>query len=550
MRIKKKKLIGELLVESKVLNDDDLSRALEKQKSDGTQIGKVIISSVPDAEEAVTVALSGQLDIPMADLDHIKPSPGILASVSESLARKHIIFPLERTGDGAKIAMSDPLDLSAIEELTIRLSCEIEPVIASESRIMRAIEDHYSFLRRQDDAMQAHYPAPGKADRENIYARENAVKYGSKPPPVSKLVDTIINRAIRDRASDIHIEPEENNLRIRHRIDGVLFKVTAPSKKLERSIVSRIKIMAQLDISETRLPQEGRFKSISGTKPVEFRVSTFPTIYGESVVIRILNPDSIFAGLEQTGLCASALDNFRRSVSARQGIVVVTGPTGSGKTTTLYAALNMINSSQKNIVTIEDPVEYRLEYVRQTQVNLKTGLTFARGLRSMLRQDPDIIMVGEIRDNETAQIAIRAAMTGHLVLSTMHTNDSAGVVTRLMDLGVEPRLISSTLRGVLAQRLVRKICKNCKTISDKSEPSFYRGRGCLRCMGSGYYGRTGIFEYLQVDENVVEMILNGSGSPRISESVHGSGSFRSMHDDGVEKVRNGVTTLEELENII
>ncbi len=552
--VRKKKLIGAILVEAKALDKDDLSKALLKQKSNGARLGKVITSMGLCSEETVTIALSKQLGVPMANLDEVKPSSEILDRISENLAIKHAVFPMEKVENVVKIAMAEPQDLSAIEELTTILGCEIEPFIASESRIIQAIDDHYSIA-----GCKTRYPASQKKVTGSFFARENSESYNSDPLPVSQLVDAIINRAIRDRASDIHIEPEENDLGMRHRIDGSMFKVPAPPKNLEQSIVSRIKILAKLDISETRLPQEGHFKFSTDFKSIELRVSTFPTIYGEAVVVRILDPDSVFAGLEETGLACATLENFQRAIFSRQGIVITTGPTGSGKTTTLYATLGMINSSKINIVTIEDPVEYSLKNVRQTQVNLKTGLTFARGLRSMLRQDPDVIMVGEIRDDETAQIATRAAMTGHLVLSTMHTNDCAGVVTRLLDLGVETRSISATLKGVLMQRLVRKICPNCKiVIIDKgaamqdewSKRALYKGSGCPLCKGSGYFGRTGVFEYMEVNESVVEKIARGEPVRNSKDTKSGSGSLHTIYDDCARKVINGETTLEELKNII
>jgi type IV pilus assembly protein PilB len=384
--------------------------------------------------------------------------------------------------------------------------------------------------------------------------------------PAARMFDLIMIQAIRDRASDIHLEPDEKALGVRFRIDGFLYESLTLPKQIHPSLTSRIKILAEMDIAETRLPQDGNFNVKMEKRSFEIRVSTFPTIYGENVVLRVLDQTSPLFKLEDMGFSEEMLDLCKQLIRRPNGIILVTGPTGSGKTTTLYAFLNLINSKEKNIITVEDPVEYRLSLIRQTQVNPKAGITFATGLRSILRQDPDVIMIGEIRDRETAEIAHQAALTGHLVLSTLHTNDAPEAISRLMDIGVEPYLISSSVIGVLAQRLVRTICPNCKTSyqadtnalgelgekiqKSKESLSLYRGKGCKNCKQSGYFGRTGIFELLTINEKIKQLIAEKASTQVIREAAKKITGMVSLREDGLRKVLKGITTLEEVDRVI
>ncbi len=545
--------LGKILLQSGAITTDDLALALKRQDETGGRLGCALVSAGLITEERMIEALSEQLKIPVIDMALIHPSLDLLRKIPESAARNYVLMPVEQSNGCVHVAMADPLNLAAVDELAAMLLCNIDVSIAAESQIMATIDHYYGVLNYQDKAMRFAFTDP------RAYGLQNEIIDNSEDvAPIAGLLEAIIRQATRDRASDIHIEPGEKNLRIRFRIDGVMFDTDSPTKNVESALVSRIKVIANMDISDTRIPQEGRFKMTVDSKKLEFRVSSFPTIYGESVVMRMLEMDSVLMKFEQTGLEGGTMEDFRESVTMRRGMVIVTGPTGSGKTTTLYAALGMINSTDKTIVTIEDPVEYRLKLIRQTQVNPKAGLTFAVGLRSMLRQDPDVIMVGEIRDSETAMIATRAAMTGHLVMSTMHTVDAVGVIERLEDLGVAPGVIASTLSGVLGQRLVRKVCPSCKNEA-KTAPAergylraaeksiAYGRRKCAKCKNSGYFGRIGIFEHLKVDREIKELIASRARPIAIRTYAVKSGLLTTMRTDGQNKVKRRITTKEELD---
>lgn len=552
-----KKRLGDLLVNSGALSQEQLKTALEAQKSTGARLGHIIVSSGLMTGEYLLDVLSHQLNIPVVNLEMVQPPPELLRAIPEGVARKLTLFPIDRANGRVRVAMADPLDIEAVDEISAKLSLQVETSIASENQILNAIDSHYGFINSAEEALLS-MPAPA-SEPESYKLGQMGQDHGAAAPPIAKLVEAIIRQGVADRASDIHIEPEEDGLRVRYRIDGVMFGAMSLEKELEGAIISRIKIMSKIDIAEARVPQDGRFRMIIDRKNLEFRISTFPTIYGESIVLRILNTESILMGLKETGLSGKTLDNFKSAILKRQGIIIVTGPTGSGKTTTLYSCLNMLNSPEKTIVTIEDPVEYRLKYVRQTQINPKGGFTFAKGLRSILRQDPDVIMVGEIRDPETAQIATRAALTGHLVLSTMHTGAPIDVIARLKDLGVDTCLIVSTLKGILAQRLVRKICPECQTENIGRNPytaslpmaaekiAVYGQRGCVRCKYSGYFGRVGIFEFLKVDARLQDLVAQGGSPSSIRKLIAQSGMLATMRDDGLAKVESGLTTIEEVD---
>lgn len=555
-----KKKLGEILVEAGLVSKQQIDEALRVQKETGERLGKVLVRLNLINEEALISFLGEQLGIPHVDLKDYLVDPDTINLVPEFVARKHQLVPLFKIGDTLTVAMVDPLNVFAIDEVSLKAGCTIEPALAMESDIKKAIDQYYGVTGTMDEVIkkieeeQGELLGTGDGNIENKKLAELA-----EEAPVIKLVNIIILNAIRDGASDIHIEPEENMLRIRYRIDGVMQEVPPPPKNLQAAVISRLKIMSEMDIAEKRVPQDGRFRIKVENRQVDMRVSTLPTIHGENVVMRILDVSKAILGLEQLGFAHDILEEYTNTIHKSYGIVLVTGPTGSGKTTTLYSSLNVINTVDKNIITVEDPVEYRLKMIRQAQVNVKAGLTFASGLRAILRQDPDIVMVGEIRDVETAEIAIQAALTGHLVFSTLHTNNAPGAATRLVDMGVEPFLVSSSLLAVIGQRLVRKICPNCKEEYQPPEAlliqagldpkqkdlKVYRGKGCKTCMNTGYKGRICIFELMLPNDKVRSLIVQKSSMDVIRKEAVIAG-MKTMRDDGLLKVKQGVTTVEEV----
>lgn len=491
------------------------------------------------------------LGVVYIDLENYIADTKLKELIPEVICRKYTITPLFKLRNSITIATSDPLDLLMLDQLGTTTGLLVECVYAPENEIKSALDKFYG----QRDAAQE---LAAKMGEVSLKPAGSVLTEVTKESPVAKLVDLIISQAVRDRASDIHIEPDEKFLRIRFRIDGVLHEIPSPPKHLELPIISRIKVLCGMDIAESRLPQDGHFQITTENRLVDMRISSFPTVAGENVVIRLLDTAGVLVGLEKLGFNKELLKKYEDLILRPYGIILTTGPTGSGKTTTLYSSLMRINSVDRNIITIEDPVEYRLGLIRQSQVNLKAGLTFANGLRFILRQDPDVIMVGEIRDLETAVISIQAALTGHLVFSTLHTNDAASAITRLENMGVEPFLISASTIGVMAQRLVRLVCTECKEAYDpspallkkldlkaKGEIKFYQGKGCAYCKGTGYRGRTGIYELMMVDDELREMILQGSSTVAIREKARGKG-MRLLRDDGLDKVLKGITTWEEV----
>jgi type IV pilus assembly protein PilB len=486
--------------------------------------------------------------MPMAhvDLDSYLIDGKVIDLVPESLAQRYELIPLFKIGNTLTVAMADPHNIHALDEVTLKTGCEVEPVVSTEVQIRRAIDQYYGVSGSIEEIVKG-------------FAEEGPEPLGTGDAPVIKLVDLLMAKAIRDGASDIHLEPDEKGVYTRYRIDGVLHAVSSLPKNLQSAIVSRIKVMGNMDIAESRTPQDGRSHIKMEGKEIELRISTFPTIYGENVVIRILDQSSALMGLEDLGFSNRMIRFYETLIKRPHGIILVTGPTGSGKTTTLYASLNSINSPEKNIITIEDPVEYRLNLIRQTQINPKTGVTFATVIRSVLRQDPDVIMVGEIRDLETAQSAVSAASTGHLVFSTLHANDAPGALTRLMDIGVEPYLISSSVVGALAQRLVRTICPKCKEryepedkivkslrLANAKDLVFYRGKGCKNCRQTGYRGRTALFEILAVDDPIRDLISQRAPSRMIRKVAIETQSMNTLLVDGLKKVIKGITSLDEV----
>ena len=548
--------IGQALIKSGLITPKDLEIALEEQKKTKERLGDIIIKMGFVRSENMAPFLAGHFKLPFVDLracyKEIKPE--VTKLVPEELARRFGLIPMKLEENRLTLAMWDPLDVMALDTIRIKTGHKTTQVVAIERDIVEAIEYCYHQVPRMEehvaDFIQFESIIDIKEDSE--YLRIEA-----SDPPVVQYVNSLIVKAANSHASDIHLQSKQDSADLRFRIDGVLYNIDPPPKAMLSAITTRIKILAGLDIAEHRLPQDGRFKIRLGLTEVDLRTSCFPTIYGESVVIRILDTAAHLLDLEQLGFPTSDLDKYRKLIYYSHGLILVTGPTGSGKTTTLYATLNEIKTSEKNMITLEDPVEYRLPFVQQTQVNPVIGFNFARGLRSILRQDPDIIMVGEIRDKETAEIAIHAALTGHLVFSTLHTNDAAGAAVRLVNMGVEPFLITSALLGVLAQRLVRCICPDCKeeykasahTLKqlslDKAESLFYKGKGCPKCLNSGYKRRIGIFELLIPDEKIRNLILSRPSTEIVKRQARENG-MTTLKESGIDKVKQGITTAEEV----
>lgn len=547
-KVKHTKLIGEILMEQGVITSTQLEEALEEQKSSRRPIGEILRERGWANEEQVNRALAIQLGIPEIDLSSCIIEPEVSRIIPQELARKYKLIPVYKSNEILTVAMAEPTNLFIIEELRKETGCVIEPNYASEMDILRAIDMYYGVGVSIRDIIK-------EAEAKKLSSEEM-----EKQGIVVRVVNAIIVQAVKQRASDIHIEPEEKELGIRYRIDGIMQRIASLPKTFQAPVVSRIKIMADLDIAERRVPQDGRIMMRISNKELDFRVSTQPTIYGENVVMRILDRSSLRMDLEDLGFDEVELNKFREMIKRPYGIILVTGPTGSGKSTTLYAVLQRLNKEDVNIMTVEDPVEYNLALVRQTQINPKAGLTYAKGLRAILRQDPDIVMVGEIRDLETAQIAIRASLTGHLVLSTLHTNNAPAAFTRLVDMGLEPFLVSSSVIGVLAQRLVRRICENCKEEIKPEEEliqqlnliqevkqgiKFYRGKGCPLCNNTGYKGRVAIFELLQTSREIQKLVIAKASVEEIEELGKSQG-MRTLREAAIRKLLQGITTFEEV----
>ena len=559
----KTRKLGEILVERGLVSEADLVRLLENERSKGQPLGTLLVQQGLITEEDLLEALSEQLGLPFwrkleeVGIEHIPVS-----KIPIAFYRQQKVFPIAFTDGGLKVAVSDPLNLQPLDDLAVFLGAPVEPVISSERELMAAINRYFD--RETGSTEQVMQDIEGEdlgAIANEIEETDDLLDLASEAP-VIRLVNSILTQAVRARASDVHIEPFERELKVRYRIDGLLYNTLTPPRRLQAAISSRIKVMANLNIAERRLPQDGRIRIRVGEKDVDIRVSVVPTAYGERIVLRILDKTSVLLGLEEIGMGEEAYVRYSRLIKRSNGIILVTGPTGSGKTTTLYGTLNKINAPELNIITIEDPIEYQLNGIGQIQVNPRIDLTFANGLRSILRQDPDIIMVGEIRDRETAEIAIQASLTGHLVFSTLHTNDAAGAVTRLLDMGVEAFLVSSSVLAIIAQRLVRVICKECREpyrpdtslvkemgLDRASDPLFegffYRGKGCAACFQTGYRGRSGIYELLAIDDNIRSLIMSGADSSVIRRKAIEQG-MTTLFRDGVIKVVKGTTTVDEV----
>jgi len=553
--------LGELLVKANLITDEQLKKALQQQDNSGGRLGSNLVKLGYVSEDDITSFLSKQYGVPSINLSHFEIDPTVVKLVPPEVAQKHQVIPLNRTGSVLTVAMADPSNIFAIDDIKFMTGFKVESVVASETSIKNAINRYYDSAGLVHDIMKdfddREVSQVGESDEEiNISELQQA----TEDAPVVKLVNLILTEAIKKGASDIHIEPYEKSFRVRYRIDGVLYEVMSPPMKLKAALTSRVKIMAQLDISERRLPQDGRIKIRMTGKEMDYRVSTLPTLFGEKVVLRLLDKSNLQLDMTKLGFEAKALANFEAAILAPYGMVLVTGPTGSGKTTTLYSALNRINSPETNIMTAEDPVEFNLPGINQVQMKAEIGLNFAAALRSFLRQDPDVIMVGEIRDYETAEIGIKAALTGHLVLSTLHTNDAPSTVSRLLNMGVEPFLVSASTNLILAQRLVRKTCRDCKeevqvpasalvnlgfSAQDGKSLTCYHGKGCSNCSETGYKGRLALYEVMVINEEIKKLVLDGASTIELREAAR-KNEMRTLRESGLQKLREGITTVEEI----
>jgi type IV pilus assembly protein PilB len=546
------KELENLLLSHNILSQEDLSKALDEMRKLKRPLEKILVEMKLLPRKSLYETIAKHFGFNYADLTDVQSNEQMVKLMPEALAIQTQSVPMKIDNGVLHLAMVEPADLFAIDQIQMQTGLHIDAYLASPEDIEEARVKIYAKRPGGEELMASGFA--GVSSESKVSMGEGA--------SIIKLVDLIIYQAVHDRASDIHIEPEQELVRIRFRIDGILHEVPSPPKDWEPAIISRIKVLSGMDIAENRIPQDGHFQSKIEEKIIDFRISTMPTIYGENVVMRLLDTASVTIGLEKLGFStADQLLRYESLISRPYGIILSTGPTGSGKTTTLYSALMRINTIDRNIITIEDPVEYRLGLIRQIQVNAKAGITFANGLRAMLRQDPDVIMVGEIRDLDTASIAIQAALTGHLVFSSLHTNDAPSAVTRLINMGVEPFLISASLIGVMAQRLVRVVCEHCKEpyepskaliekwgIKDKKNTRLFRGKGCDYCKGTGFRGRSGIFELMSVDDEIREMIISGASTVALRKKCQTKG-MRTLSEDGLNKAVSGVTTIEEIARV-
>jgi len=553
--------IGAILLSENLITQEQLEKAIEVQKKEGGRLGSTLIKLGFVDESKIAEFLSKQYNVPYVNLKNTNIDNKVLNSIPRELCQKFLVLPFDRDGQTLKVAIADPSNVYAIEELRFVTGYNIKPYVAVESTIRE-------YLEMLSDGKESALAEIEELDMEEMeYEQEeedevklDVLKKEVEDTPIVKLVNYILNEAVKREASDIHVEPYEKTFRVRFRVDGVMHEFIRPPKKVKNSVISRLKILADLDIAERRLPQDGRIKLKVGAKSVDMRVSTLPVLFGEKVVMRILDKSNLQLDLEKLGFEQSSLDKFIKSIESPYGMVLVTGPTGSGKSTTLYSALSRLNKDDVNIMTAEDPVEYNLFGINQVQMKEDIGLNFASALRSFLRQDPDIIMVGEIRDYETAEIAIKAALTGHLVLSTLHTNDAPSTVNRLLNMGIEPFLVASSTVVIIAQRLARKICPACAenvklpkeallSVGFKENEigkfSPKKGKGCDMCNGTGYKGRVALYEVMGVTEGIKELILRGANANEIKSKAVSEGMI-TLRRSGLEKVKKGITTIEEV----
>lgn len=555
--------LGEILVTNNLITREQLAKALEEQKMSGGQarLGSILVKQKLLNEQDLTSFLSKQYGVPTVSLSDYEIDPAVTKTIQPEVVQKYQIVPINRAGSTLIVAVTDPSNLFAIEDIKFMTGYNVEMVVASESDIKNAIDKYYDQSASLADVM-------GDMDLEDLEVVDieedidvSSMERATEDAPVVRMVNAILQDAIKKKASDIHIEPYEKMFRVRYRIDGVLYEAMKPPLKLKNAITSRIKIMAELDIAERRLPQDGRIKiKLGGGRDMDFRVSVLPTLFGEKICLRLLDKSSLQTDLTKLGYEPEALEAFQREIHKPFGMVLVTGPTGSGKTVSLYSAIAELNKVSENISTAEDPVEFNFAGINQVQMHEDIGLNFAAALRSFLRQDPDIIMIGEIRDFETAEIAVKAALTGHLVLSTLHTNDAPSTINRLLNMGIEPFLVSSAVNLITAQRLARRVCVECKEpetipiqalidagVPPDEAPGYvcYRGKGCALCNGTGYKGRVGFYQVMPMLEEIRELILNGANTAEIKRESMRLG-IKTMRQSGLTKLKEGVTSFEEV----
>jgi type IV pilus assembly protein PilB len=561
---RRRKKLGEYLVSWNVITPNDLADALAYAAQKGKRIGEALVELEMASEEEVTKALAAQFDLEYVDLDKNPVVPDTLQLIPTKLITNHQILPISKEGNRLKVIIPDPLDLQLLDMLRFRLNSEIDCVLAPRSKIQRYIDTFLSDVGTSMDEAITELDRDTDLLAKEQAAHKKALEDEDADAPVIKLINLLISEAVRTRASDIHVEPMTDRVRVRYRIDGVCIERDNIPKSMQGPVIARLKIMAGIDIAEKRVPQDGRIKMKISNQLIDFRVSSLPAYHGESVVLRILRPDSVKVGITGLGFEEDDYERFRNIIRQPNGIFLVTGPTGSGKTTTLYAALQELNRPDRKIITAEDPVEYNFTGMNQCQVKEEIGLTFARILRSMLRQAPNIILVGEIRDREVGEVAIQAALTGHLVFSTLHTNDAPSAITRLIDMGIKPFLVASSIQAIMAQRLIRRICSECKEIDpspnrfilkvlgisdeDLEGHHIYRGAGCKRCSGVGFRGRQGIFEMLQMNGELRELAFNRAPTQQIRRAAL-AGGMRPLLEDGKLKILRGITTPDEVARI-
>jgi type IV pilus assembly protein PilB len=559
-RVRKIKDLADVLLEEGLITADQLDQATAEQERLGRTLGRVLIDLGMVKETDLVAALARQVGLDYVDLTDQHIDPTAASMVSEQVARRYRAMPIGIEDGRLIVAMSDPSNVFALDDIRTITGMDVKPVVATAGDIEAAIRRYGQFEQSVEDIS-----AEASSQADDGLKDLDEVEAAVEDAPIVRLVNLLITQAVADRASDIHIEPAERDIRIRYRIDGVLHEVMRSPKNIQAGLISRLKVMADINIAERRIPQDGRIGLVVGGKAVDLRVATLPTVYGEKVVIRILDKSSVLLRLEDLGFADASFQQFEKAFRKPYGTILVTGPTGSGKSTTLYATLNIINGVDRNIITIEDPVEYRLSGVNQIQVNNKAGLTFASALRSILRADPDVILVGEIRDRETALIAMEAALTGHLVLSTLHTNDAAAAVTRLVEMEVAPYIVASSLDCVVAQRLARRLCEHCKEAYQPSEAELkyagfqekdinkikelFRPAGCSRCGKTGYRGRLGLYEIMPISEEIEMLTAERKSSEDIKKVAVEQGMV-TLRDDGLEKVRAGMTSLEEIFRVV
>jgi type IV pilus assembly protein PilB len=560
LRVKKK--LGEILVEGGLLTQKQLKEALPFQKKSHLKLGQFLVREGILIENQIVELVSNQLRLEKYRPENYTIDMDLANLLPADIAHKYQVAPLQKNGLLLSIAMVDPLDINALDAIELYTNCEVEAIICSEQHLNNLLTSLYGTyagiggVLENMEEMEIDKTAVKSTITEDVEV--SSLQGMAEEAPVVRLVNSILSQGVREGASDIHISPEKKSVQVRFRVDGRLHEVPAPPKSMFLPIISRLKILSNMDIAISRIPQDGRFTVKMKNKDINIRVSTIPSIYGENMVLRLLDTSSSIYSLERLGMNERDRQRLENMISRPHGMILSTGPTGSGKSTSLYSILKKINQPDINIITIEDPVEYRIDKIRQVQLNRKAGMTFAGGLRSILRQDPDVIMVGEIRDSETANIAVQAALTGHRVLSTLHTNDSPGAITRFIDMGVEPFLVASVMIVSFAQRLVRKVCPRCKTtyrpsrealkfwrLDQVKNANFQQGKGCFNCMHTGYKGRTGVYEVLIIDDMVQNLILKRKSAREIARTVKEAGNFTTLEENAAEKVILGITSLEE-----